>query len=159
MQAKAELLVVEKFDGDYAFLSNFYIGDPIIYKTQLFQTAEHLYQSLKTEDPYEAAWVASAATPGQAKRRGQEITVKAGWDTTGLKVLAMRTTVGQKFLQDRHLQRKLLATGNAALVEGNHWHDNYWGKCTCGSPECVDRGMNILGCILEELRSDLRKWS
>jgi len=156
---KPNLDVIDRFTDDYKFLSNFYVGEPIIYKTQLFASAEHLYMSLKTDDPQEAAWVASAPTPGEAKRRGQEVTLKSGWDTTGKRVLAMRVTVGQKFLQDRQLQKKLLATGDTPLVEGNHWHDNFWGKCTCGGPDCEGRGMNILGLILEELRADLRKWS
>ena len=46
-----------------------------------------------------------------------------------------------------------LATGGAVLVEGNTWHDNYWGCCTCS--RCAGRrGRNNLGRLLMKLRAE-----
>jgi predicted NAD-dependent protein-ADP-ribosyltransferase YbiA (DUF1768 family) len=54
--------------------------------------------------------------------------------------------VGNPILLDR-----LAATGDAILVEQNHWHDNYYGDCVCD--RCKDiPGQNRLGRILMELR-------
>lgn len=156
MTTVSEQLIVS-FEGDYRFLSNFYEGEPLFHNG-LFATAEHLYMSLKTEDFQEAAWVASAPTPGEAKRRGQQVTLRPGWNEGG-RDAAMRTALGAKFLKDWHLQRKLLNTGDALLVEGNTWHDRYWGICYCDRESCQGQGENMLGKLLMELRDDLRKWS
>ena len=49
---------------------------------------------------------------------------------------------------------RLLSTSNATLVEGNWWHDNFWGDCYC--PKCKGiPGANTLGRLLMELRSKL----
>ena len=40
------------------------------------------------------------------------------------------------------------------LIEGNYWHDNYWGNCLC--PKCKEiEGQNQLGKILMKVRSTL----
>ena len=54
-----------------------------------------------------------------------------------------------KFTQNEELKEKLLATGNEELVEGNTWHDTYWGVCN-------RRGKNKLGKILMRVRSELK---
>ena len=41
------------------------------------------------------------------------------------------------------------AGGYAILVEGNSWGDEFWGVCE-------GRGENRLGCLLMDVRSDLR---
>jgi predicted NAD-dependent protein-ADP-ribosyltransferase YbiA (DUF1768 family) len=53
------------------------------------------------------------------------------------------------------LREKLKATGDATLIEGNHWHDNRWGKCTCERCQNKD-GQNWLGKILMEVRDSLK---
>ena len=59
--------------------------------------------------------------------------------------------------EDTALQDMLLNTGDAYLVEGNSWHDNYWGICLLKScPRCDDKkGRNKLGVFLMELREQL----
>jgi len=52
----------------------------------------------------------------------------------------------------------LLATGDTKLLEGNRWHDNFWGNCDC--PNCRDKpGLNYLGKILMRVRLELRTGS
>jgi hypothetical protein len=51
--------------------------------------------------------------------------------------------------QDPELKTKLLATGDAELIEGNWWGDVYWGVCN-------GEGRNELGKILMQVRDELR---
>jgi len=49
----------------------------------------------------------------------------------------------------------LLATLDAELIEGNAWHDNFWGDCFC--EKCRDiEGLNVLGNILMRIREELQ---
>lgn len=62
-----------------------------------------------------------------------------------------------KFRGDPELLGKLLSTGTRPLVETNHWHDNFWGDCTC--TRCANiRGKNMLGKLLMELRGSLLEY-
>ena len=56
--------------------------------------------------------------------------------------------VHQKF-QNENLRKLLLATGDAELIEGNYWHDYYWGICN-------GVGQNWLGKILMEEREKIK---
>lgn len=56
--------------------------------------------------------------------------------------------VRAKFTQNKELAKRLKATGDKTLIEGNYWHDTYWGVC-----EGV--GENYLGKILMNLRSEI----
>ena len=46
------------------------------------------------------------------------------------------------------MRKLLVATDNARLVEGNTFHDNFWGDCRCGGPRCSESGVNMLGELL-----------
>lgn len=51
---------------------------------------------------------------------------------------------------------KLLATGDAELIEGNYHHDNLWGSCMC--EKCKTKtGQNRLGRILMQVREELKE--
>ncbi|MBQ8349278.1 MAG: NADAR family protein [Ruminococcus sp.] len=49
------------------------------------------------------------------------------------------------------LAEMLEATDDAYLEEGNHWHDNRWGRCTCERCRAKE-GKNLLGEILMRVR-------
>ena len=53
------------------------------------------------------------------------------------------------------LREKLLATGNEELVEGNTWHDNIWGNCSCDCCKKIE-GQNKLGKLLMQVREEIR---
>ena len=54
------------------------------------------------------------------------------------------------------LREKLLATKDAELIEGNWWHDNFWGNCLCS--KCKDiQGKNMLGKLLMKEREQIKK--
>lgn len=73
---------------------------------------------------------------------GNEVPLRSDWEK--VKVDIMRKIVKSKFT-DIELMKKLKATGDAELVEGNTWKDFFWGICN-------DRGQNWLGRILMEIR-------
>ena len=52
------------------------------------------------------------------------------------------------------LKEKLLATGDEELVEGNFWHDNFWGVCSCS--KCGNKGQNKLGKLLMQVREEIK---
>jgi len=72
------------------------------------------------------------------------------WDE--VRVDIMHSILISKF-SDIHLMDKLVATGNAELIEKNSWGDVFWGVCK-------GVGENRLGKLLMGLRNveiDLRK--
>ena len=139
---------IDEFKGPYAFLSNFYPSD-IIHERAKYPTAEHLFQALKTNDPTAREQVRLAGTPRLAKRLGRKVALREDWNEA--KDNVMRIVVEQKFLQNPDLKDRLVATGNAVLVEGNWWGDTYWGVSLR-----TGQGENKLGEILQEIRASLR---
>jgi ribA/ribD-fused uncharacterized protein len=142
---------ITSFRGEHRFLSNFYLA-PVEYDGQTWRTAEHAYQGMKADDWEERSQVRLLVTPGEAKRFGQVIPLRPGWD--GMKKRVMLEIVTAKFTQNADLAEKLVSTGGAQLFEGNTWHDNYWGVCMCMkcSLECKAPASNYLGRILEAVR-------
>ena len=138
---------INGFKNQHAFLSNFYPA-PITFEGLVYPTSEHLYQALKTESPSEREFVRSAGTPGESKRRGRRVTVRENWNA--IKVSIMREIVREKFLQNPELEKRLLDTGDALLVECNSWGDVYWGVCR-------GKGENYLGLVLMNVRLELGK--
>lgn len=141
---------IDKFDGEYSFLSNFY-PSPFNFKNLTFPTVEHWFQALKTNDTKEFIEIAGAATPAAAKALGKKCHIRENWDD--VKVDIMRKGLEQKF-KDPELRIKLLATGDAKLTEGNYWHDNIWGQCYCDKCKGI-AGQNTLGKLLMEIRDKI----
>lgn len=147
--------MITEFDGKYAFLSNFF-HSPFAYDGIEYPTVEHFFQAMKTLDQEERKKIAAADSPGKAKRMGRNVKLREDWEE--IKYTIMRVGVERKFDTHLELASKLIATGDAILIEGNSWHDNTWGSCFC--PKCASiAGKNWLGEILmkrrEELVSDL----
>lgn len=143
--------MIDCFNREYAFLSNFY-PSPITDGNLIFPTVEHMFQAAKTISIEEYEEIAAADTPGQAKRLGRKITLRDDWEK--VKDEIMYNALYLKF-SIPELCEKLLATGNEELVEGNIWHDNTWGNCTCD--RCKDiEGKNKLGKLLMQVREEIR---
>ena len=124
------------FDKEYAFLSNFYPCTVNAYKS-----AEAAYQAQKCENPADREQF-TALDAGPAKRLGRMVKVRPGWDEMRVDVM-------------RELAVQLIATGDAELIEGNYWHDNFFGNCIC--PVCAKTpGQNWLGKILMDEREALK---
>lgn len=142
--------MILSFKGTHEFLSNFY-PCRVVLAAELYPTLEHAFQATKTADVVERVEILSAQTPGKAKRLGRAVNLRPDWED--VKVEVMRGLIEQKFgpLLNPELVRALRLTGEALLVEGNYWHDNYWGVCFC--EQCLGVGENVLGRLLMVRRS------
>lgn len=152
--------VVDDFRGQHRWLSNFHLvkvqlGEPFV-DGLTYPSTEHAYQAAKSDDPGYRASILACRTPGDAKRlsatpKSRALT-RPDWQSHSLQV--MLDLLRKKFRYP-DLKEKLLATGDALLVEGNVWHDNFWGDCRCGGVNCGD-GKNYLGKHLMRVRAELR---
>jgi ribA/ribD-fused uncharacterized protein len=138
-------------DGSHSPLSNFYVA-PFFLDGQEWPTVEHYFQATKTDDLAAYNRVRVAPSPGQAKRLGRLCVLRRDWEQIKLRV--MRTALEAKFAPESSLGEWLTATGDVLLVEGNDWHDTFWGVCTC--PQHHDTGDNWLGHLLLARRAELR---
>ena len=143
---------ISSFREEYRFLSNFY-QHPFEYEGLVYPNAEAAFQAQKCSSDEEKIKYTTQKNPVRAKQMGKkEPNLPADWDEISYDI--MREMLRAKF-SVHELAEKLRATGDAYLEEGNHWHDNRWGKCTC--EKCsTKKGLNQLGKILMEIRSELK---
>lgn len=144
--------MIKEFSGIHEFLSNFW-HSPFTHDGITYPTNEHFFQAMKTLDPTERKWIASAETPGIAKRRGRTCNLRYDWES--VKDEVMLTGLRLKFSQPQ-LRIMLLMTGDQELVEGNWWHDNTWGNCSCERCHVI-HGQNRLGKLLMQVREEIRE--
>jgi len=139
---------IDNFKGEYAWLSNF-AEAKTLWDDKIYPTVEHAYQAAKTLDENQRETIRLSPTPGKAKRLGRKVTLRDNWD--GLKTTVIMELTYRKF-KDPVLCQLLIDTGDATLVEGNTWHDNYWGNCTC--IKCQHKpGENMLGHVIMGVRA------
>lgn len=147
------------FDGEFAFLSNFY-NSPIEFETAdgkviIAPTVEHYFQAAKAMFAEEQIAILSAPTPGKSKRLGRHCLLRPDWEV--VKEQIMYEALCKKFAISE-LREKLLATNDEYLEEGTTWHDNEWGVCHC--LKCQDIvGKNKLGKLLMRVREEIRNES
>ena len=106
-------MIINDFNGEYRFLSNFYQSD-FEYKGLTYHNAEAAFQAQKCASEEAKIKYTEVKNPVVAKRMGKK-------------------------------------ERDATLIEGNHWHDNRWGDCTCERCSAKE-GQNWLGKILMEIR-------
>jgi ribA/ribD-fused uncharacterized protein len=143
----AKIDVIDSFSGIYSFLSNFH-PSPIIYGGLVYPTVEHAFQAMKTQDHAMRRKISDASGPRVAKTLGRNVELRPDWDD--IKLSVMNLFVTRKFTESTDLGTRLIATGDAELIEGNHWNDTFWG--VCGGV-----GENHLGKILMEVRAAINK--
>ena len=150
-------MTIDWFDGtEYDFLSNFY-PSPINWPSpsgyiMVAPTVEHAFQASKATEESFFRKVMRAPTPGQSKRMGRSIHLRSDWEK--VKDDVMLRAVRLKFRIPK-LKTLLLETGDEPLVEGNSWHDDYWGNCQCGRERCQKEGKNMLGTTLMQVRQEI----
>lgn len=142
---------IDSFSGSMRFLSNFFPVD-IEWDGLSFMSTEAAYQASKTTDQ-ELRKKFIHLGPSEAKRLGNEIELRSDWNE--VREAIMRELLEQKFARGQFSQL-LQMTAPRALVEGNHWHDTYWGVCNgkCKYGPHPAYGENYLGIALMEIRDD-----
>ena len=138
--------------SEYGCFSNF-SRHQIIIEGKVYKTSEHWYQAQKfaSTDPEYANKIRSASSPKEAAQLGREKRkpgMRKDWDK--VKDDIMRKVVFKKFDTHPSARKVLLDTGDEELIEDSP-SDMYWG---CGAS---GDGKNMLGIILQEVRTQLRK--
>jgi len=136
------MCVIDSFNGEFRFLSNFAYSEFTLYGTR-YPTVEHAYQALKCVSQRDHDGIATARTPGVAKKLGRVVQLREDWEQS--KDAVMIACVYAKFKQNPHLAEQLRNTRGCTLIEGNTWGDHYWGVCK-------GTGQNMLGQILMRVR-------
>ena len=137
-------MAITCFRGRYTKLGN-YSPCCIFYEGHAYNSVEHAYQAQKSIDPAIQKMIRDAASAAQSKKIARAVQIRSDWDE--VKVPIMLTLLREKFSQEPE-RSVLLATGEEELVEGNWWHDTFWGQCPIGT------GENHLGKLLMQVRKE-----
>lgn len=137
---------INRFSGEYEFLSNFYPCKIIDEDGCEYSSVEAAFQAQKTLSIEEKKKFTFLKSPSEAKSLGRRVLLRPDWEQ--IKDSVMEKFVRQKF-SEPVLKDKLLSTGDATLIEGNYWKDYYWGVCK-------GVGKNKLGKILMKIREELK---
>lgn len=122
---------------------------PIVLNGKLWPTNEHYYQAMKFEGTAREEKVRQAPSAKKAWQLGRDARYPIRKDWVRVRDSVMLDAVRAKFSQHAELRDKLLATGEAELVEHTR-NDDYWGDGGDGS------GRNMLGVMLMAVRNELR---
>lgn len=137
---------INSFNYENAFLSNMY-PCKVEYEGLTYTCSEAAFQAAKCKNP--ADRVKFTELDGKtAKALGRKIALRSNWNQ--IRYTVMYNVVYNKFMQNKALYEKLMATKGATLVEGNTWNDKYWGVCN-------GEGENKLGKILMDIRDNNKK--
>lgn len=145
--------MIKAFDGNNDFLSNFY-PCKITFEGMTYLNSEAAFQAAKTLDMDERLKFTNL-NPSEAKKRGRRVELRPDWEE-------VKETIILEILRDKFgphnqvMMHRLLMTKDEELIEGNCWHDNYWGSCSCS--KCKDKGKNRLGILLMQVREEMAKY-
>lgn len=135
--------VIHLFKGEYDFLNNRF-GCSFVWQGIRFNNVETAFQASKCEDEAERRQF-SRLSVEKAAMKGGQIMPSSKWEEHKLKT--MMSIQMAKFTQNPSLMRRLIATGDCKIINGNNKQEAYWG---------VDlyswKGENNLGKILMEIR-------
>jgi len=131
--------------AEYSFLSNFHAA-PFTVRGREWPTVEHYFQAMKTFDTAEQERVRAASTPAKAKALGKKVSLRVAWDD--IEEYEMLKALREKFHYHSELGRRLIATGEAPLIEATP-RDYHWGAGAKGT------GKNRLGHLLMQVRKEL----
>ena len=135
---------INSFKGDYSFLSNFK-KCTVEFEGLTYPSVEHAFQAAKTLDTGKRLSF-TKGSPVCAQGMGRRLKLRSDWEET--KDSVMYICLKSKF-QNSEMREKLLATGDAILIEGNSHGDRYWGAVN-------GEGQNRLGRLLMQIRDELK---
>jgi len=129
--------IISSFTGEYFFLSNFWTGYPHVSMASLgiggafVASGEHAFQAHKAIDLGQQATILAARTPKIAKHLGRGVPLPPWWEDRKREIMLNCLLAKFSFtsVPDGYpnLRKQLAATGDATLIEGNTWGDDYWG--------------------------------
>lgn len=128
-------------------MSNFFPQD-MVYDGDTYSTSEHAFQAAKCVNRVDKDKIINAETPTKAKAVGGKVQLRSDWEQ--VKDSVMEDVLKAKF-SDAKLREQLNNTKGSELVEGNWWHDQYWGTCSCERHNDTP-GKNMLGILLMKVR-------
>lgn len=131
-----------KFQGGP--FSNFF-QSPIEIDGRVWQTVEHYFQAMKSNDPKVQEHIRTCKGPATAKKMGRSATLRPDWEHVKEDVMVQALRV--KF-KNPSLRLALLETGTSQIIEDAPW-DEYWGSGKSG------RGKNRLGVLLMKVRQEI----
>jgi len=146
----------------FGFLSNYHEA-PVAIDGEIWQSTEYYYQAQKSLDVEYRDAIRQATSANHAKGlgtdpnrsrkarqrswfRSREDRIRPDWPQWKLRF--MIRAVHAKFTQNPDLQQKLLATGDAQIVEDST-HDPFWGIGRDGG------GSNWMGRVLMQIRFEI----
>ena len=145
--------MITKFQGDNRWLSNFH-EKTVEWRSHRFQNRESAYQWAKVELSEDAMVTIRRrlyfTTSGrEAKKLSKELKAFTRPDWKQVNLGFMVEITHAHFVQNKDEREKLMMTYPQELIEGNNWHDMFWGVCdgTCLHPH-PPGGQNWLGRIL-----------
>jgi len=152
-------MAIDRFTGEYHFLSNMAPLDNKVatpYGVEV-ATAEQLYSAARFQRESARLVILESDTGYHAKKLVGSLEASGSptlenWDQ--LRLPTMRDCVLVKFASNPELAKRLLATGDEELVEGNKRGDDFWGV---SPPPPHGKGENWLGRILTGTRHALRQ--
>jgi ribA/ribD-fused uncharacterized protein len=151
--ASKEIRFYRANEKPYGAFSNLYRRS-ISFENREYRTAEHAYQAGKPSREAVREWILSAPSPALVAMAAHGLYT---WDIvpnwSQIKFERMRQVIRAKFTQHADLRELLISTGDLRLVEAgktNNAVNRLWG-------EVNGKGLNMLGVILMEIRSELRK--
>jgi len=142
---------ITSFKDEFSFLSNFSQCD-IFNGGIYYPSVEHAYQASKTNNLVHKQHLSSTINihPAKAKQFGRRLNLRLDWEQ--VKIPIMEYLLILKF-NNIKLKNLLLSTNGYELIEGNTWHDNFWGACSC--EKCVNKVKhNHLGKLLMKIRDE-----
>ena len=142
--------IIDSFRGEWGFLSNFHSA-PVTLDSLTYPSAEAAFQAQKCASHAERVKYTAIRNPRIAKHTGRREALREDWENFA--PIAMERVLRAKF-RNKTLAARLLSTKDALLIEGNRWHDNRWGHCTCEN--CREKPFeNRLGVLLMKIRAEL----
>ncbi len=136
---------------EFGAFSNMAKSYPLRVQSFTIGSSEHLYQAMRyTHEPEIQQYVLKAKSPMAAKKISRDWNEFTRSDWMDIRVDVMRWALHVKLAN--HWERfgcLLRSTGNRPIVEWSR-HDNFWGAGPV--TDDVNRGQNVLGRLLTELR-------
>lgn len=131
----------------YSKFSNF-SKTPMVIDGKLWDTVEHYFQAMKTEDETLREKIRKSPNPKEAKKLGRKLTLRQDWEQ--IRYLIMLKALRVKFSTEP-LKSLLLDTKDALIYEDSPY-DVIWGTGVRGG---VGTGKNLLGKAIMQVRDEM----